>query len=1147
MIDGSDEYDVFMSHTKEDEPAVEELAQRLRDEGELNPYVRRWHLLPGDLTVLALEQAIEASSTIAVVFGPGGTEAWHDQERQLALIDRSERRVIPVLLPGATHAAIPGFLRTREWVDLTEERGFSRLLAGIRGLAPQLLADISPEAGVRRSLEDSPKELPQPAPFRVFLSSTFDEEDPRRRELVQDIERVGMQVCEEATSLEARREQVERCDLFLLLVTWRYGAIPTGSERSLGELEYGWAQQARRPCMALLIDEEQPVVVTTDFDEPQQRWEKQRRLQAFKERLHKEQQAVPFTSDNLGKIVTHCLYQWRRDGGVVGAQARARRAAVPAKSTTGRRRSSSSGKKASKDGSRANPRRSRRPRARRASVGGLSRYLEAVAARGAKSPVPGSSKSVSTTLVLDELRVERPVASRTADANSDDSEAGLGLRQVFEGAERQGRRVVVLTGAPGSGKSAFLRRVASWISRRSASTLGLPVDVLPVPLSLAGLLGAPEAIDDAIAAQLQAELSLESPEIEALLGHEPLLFLVDGLDELRGEEEHDRFEAWLRLTLRARPRSRFLIARGAEGPEPISSVPTLEIRLPALDESGARMLVEQWLLAREPELAAEPAERSRRLEVLWAELRSPELRTTRLFELTRNPLMLSLLCALHHERGSLPKRRVALYEQCVQLLVYRWCDGEELPRRFGEREAHQVLQPLAHWLHAEAGRTHADVRVVAAAIEPELEAALGYREIDGEAFLRLVSTGHGILTTRAGGQVGLLHPCVQEYLCARHLRSLSHGDPGVIDGLAERFGDPWWREVTLLLLALGEPPLFEPLMRRVVEGSAFVAHVDLVLECHREASGATVEPFVALLVQPPGEGAELWQRQLAAARVLEALDPQRWASVREGLGEHPFEPLRTLASPDPRAAAIEPHVSPRSGYVLVEIAAGRFPMGSHHRERGRRGSEGPRHDVQLERFRIGRYPVTNEEYGHYLRACPEAPEPKYWGDPRYNRSRQPVVGVSWHEALRYCEWAGLSLPTEAQWERACRADTATAYWPGRRERDLAKAGWYAANSGQALHPVGELEPNPSGLYDVHGNVWEWCLDEFGDYAGHPPRPGDGLRHPPLPEGNRVIRGGSWIDPAHRARSAYRLNRNADNRLAYLGFRAIERVQAGSDD
>jgi formylglycine-generating enzyme required for sulfatase activity len=474
------------------------------------------------------------------------------------------------------------------------------------------------------------------------------------------------------------------------------------------------------------------------------------------------------------------------------------------------------------------------------------------------------------------------------------------------------------------------------------------------------------------------------------------------------------------------------------------------------------------------------------------------------------------------------------------VLLQRWRDTQGLPRRFGDREARQVLQPLAHWLHQQPGRTHADAPSLAAAIEPHLVAALGY-EVEGEAFVRAVSTKDGILTAKGGDSYGLLQLGFQEYLCARHLRSLSHGDPGVLDRLAERFGDPWWREVTLLLLALGEPALFDPLMRRILERSAFVEHQDWVADCIHEAAEVSLAPFLELLVRPPGADAELWRRQLAVWRMLEKLDPEPLAGVAAGLRDHPLEELRRLAGHDGR---FEPATirAARGAYALVELPAGRFMMGSHPRERGRRGDEGPRHEVELASFWIGKHPVTNEEYGLYLRACPEVAEPCYWGDPRFNQPQQPVVGVSWHEAAAYCAWAGLRLPTEAQWEYACRAGTTDAYWSGRGLADLVQVGWFADNSGQRPHAVAEKPANAFGLYDVHGNVWEWCQDNFGDYLDHPPRAGDGLRHAPQEGGNRVIRGGSWIDRARTARSAYRLNRHADNRPSNLGFRAVKLVE-----
>jgi len=173
-------------------------------------------------------------------------------------------------------------------------------------------------------------------------------------------------------------------------------------------------------------------------------------------------------------------------------------------------------------------------------------------------------------------------------------------------------------------------------------------------------------------------------------------------------------------------------------------------------------------------------------------------------------------------------------------------------------------------------------------------------------------------------------------------------------------------------------------------------------------------------------------------------------------------------------------------------------MGSPPSEAGRFDWEGPAHPVRVAPFYLGRYPVTNEEYGRFLEANPGREEPKYWGDRNFNQPRQPVVGVSWHDARRYAEWAGLHLPSEAQWEYACRAGTTTEYYTGDSKEDLDRAGWYDGNSGGKLHPVGEKEPNGFGLYDMHGNVWEWT-----------------------DEGQ--LRGGSWADNAFIARAANKVD------------------------
>ncbi len=227
--------------------------------------------------------------------------------------------------------------------------------------------------------------------------------------------------------------------------------------------------------------------------------------------------------------------------------------------------------------------------------------------------------------------------------------------------------------------------------------------------------------------------------------------------------------------------------------------------------------------------------------------------------------------------------------------------------------------------------------------------------------------------------------------------------------------------------------------------------------------------------------------------------------------------------------------SEKSGYELVRIPGGVFMMGSPADEKGRWDRESPLHEVQVPEFCMGRYPVTIEEYERYLAANSNASDPPDWSDLRFNQPGQPVIGVSWEDAKRYAAWSGLHLPSEAQWEYACRAGSETRYYTGDSEADLDRAGWYEENSGDRLHPVGEKEPNACGLYDMHGNVWEWVEDDFHeDYSN---APSDGSAWVDNPRGSdRVLRGGGWYYPARNCRTANRVRNLPAFRNRCVGFR-----------
>ena len=220
---------------------------------------------------------------------------------------------------------------------------------------------------------------------------------------------------------------------------------------------------------------------------------------------------------------------------------------------------------------------------------------------------------------------------------------------------------------------------------------------------------------------------------------------------------------------------------------------------------------------------------------------------------------------------------------------------------------------------------------------------------------------------------------------------------------------------------------------------------------------------------------------------------------------------------------------------MVYLPGGRFKMGDKF--------ESPIHEVTLDHFAIGRYPVTFAEYDKFCEATGKE-KPNDYKD---GRERRPVLDVSWEDAQAYCRWLSeqtgedYTLPTEAEWEYACRAESESAWCFGDSDKDLKKYAWYDKNAGGKTHPVGEKEPNKFGLYDMHGNVWEWVNDWYAEYPSEP------QINPTGPEGGsvRVIRGGSWNFSARDCRSAIRNRYDPAIRFVNLGFRLARRIPGPS--
>ena len=250
------------------------------------------------------------------------------------------------------------------------------------------------------------------------------------------------------------------------------------------------------------------------------------------------------------------------------------------------------------------------------------------------------------------------------------------------------------------------------------------------------------------------------------------------------------------------------------------------------------------------------------------------------------------------------------------------------------------------------------------------------------------------------------------------------------------------------------------------------------------------------------------------------------------------EPKGSVPSTKPVSPGSEPNVpagmevTNSIGMKLRLIPAGEFTMGSPGTESDRSDNE-TQHRVSITKpFYLGVTEVTQEQYQKVMGTNPS----------QFQGPQNPVEKVSWAEAVEFCrklsampaeKTAGhvYRLPTEAEWEYACRSGTTTAYGFGDDRSGLGVYGW---GGGESTHPVGGKKPNAWGLYDMHGNVWEWCQDWYGDYPS-----GSATDPTGAPSGSyRVLRGGGWSSYARLCRSANRIRLTPESRDSRLGFRVL---------
>ncbi|MCY2987715.1 MAG: SUMF1/EgtB/PvdO family nonheme iron enzyme, partial [Planctomycetota bacterium] len=356
--------------------------------------------------------------------------------------------------------------------------------------------------------------------------------------------------------------------------------------------------------------------------------------------------------------------------------------------------------------------------------------------------------------------------------------------------------------------------------------------------------------------------------------------------------------------------------------------------------------------------------------------------------------------------------------------------------------------------------------------------------------------------------------------------------PGVTDSAAEPLADltpatdPWTAELPSPAMVSPSPL---PRLPRPVPKTEPIAEVGEFLRRNWRPISAVslgVLTFLVLLVMifSPFRGS-----------------PQPSAETAHSSAPPPVDVSKEVPAPTPET------LTNSIGMKLVLIPAGEFLMGSPDSESSARSGEKPQHRVRITTpFYLGVYEVTQTQYQNVVGSNPS----------HFKGESLPVEDVSWADAVEFCKrlseefeeraaWRTYRLPTEAEWECACRAGSTSKYSFGDSEDELGTYAWYGKNSGNTTHPVGAKQANVWGLYDMHGNVWEWCADGYGPYAAgsasDPSGPGSASR--------QVLRGGSWsIDGGGDCRSANRGMYKPWERNLLSGFRvALERSGATAGD
>lgn len=712
----------------------------------------------------------------------------------------------------------------------------------------------------------------------------------------------------------------------------------------------------------------------------------------------------------------------------------------------------------------------------------------------------------------------------------------------------------VIQGDPGAGKTTLLRHLALDLATGTAAALEgahvLGPGTVPVIVSLPAWAhgggrpedyAAVEFVDDPPLAGRRGNHvpSAVRAALTYAADHGRLLYLLDGLDEVAPRDRATLNDRLHRLATPEHDCAVALTTRRFGYDSPSDRYEDYEI-LPF--NSGQQRELLGRLLPEPPGLAD---------EVLAEAQQKP-----RLADLITNPLMLSLLADVARDGapGSrLPSRRLELYDWIVARLLR----SRRPPDQEGDKVVRNALGELAFRLIEQGGGTWA---WPPSAVDAAVNRCAGLRAAMGDADpCHWLATRCGLLSESNGTEVGrvhtqrpvqFLHRSLLEFLAAEHLAS---SPPGLAAQVAGRLlGDAGalatWAEVYAFYVGLAVRPLDALRTLEEINPALATRALPNVEEIDMDAVlgflGITGDPLSLvreilarvrdgtasgrLLARLARDRGDTDSAALCAAGCFAIGDEEGLDSIRRGLPGENLAPYAWVRVPE-----IGDHVQ--------------FEMGTE----GGAISESPRHRVTLGAYSILNVPVTRALFAVVSGRDPTDPRRSWLA---------PVGGVSWYDAIDFCiilsnvrgtptpydraghevAWThshqGVRLPTEAEWECAGRAGTNSRWSFGDDGRALEEYAWLHTNSGDETHPVGQKRPNPWGLYDIHGNVLEWCWDCY-QTRYHVTGPRENPIGPSSPA-VRVLRGGSCWDGADGCRSAFRNGTFPTRAMAIYGFRIV---------